>query len=122
MAGRAFRGCRFVKEYLFACDYPRLRVAAFAGSVMVRSLQREDRFLMIKQRGPPVCAVVAIAATRQLIRVGELRPMRVVMTLLAGQRSRLEVDVAKLAFHVWGAMAACAFYSPVRAHQCEFRR
>ena len=82
MTGGAFFGCGFVEEHGLAFDGPRQLVASFAANVLVRSLQRKrGPLLMIKKRGLPLCAVVALGAGCESA-LGELPAVDVLVTLL----------------------------------------
>lgn len=122
MAGGAFCGRWLIKENLFLFHIAELRVASLARRVLVRALQRKDRLLVIEARRTPAARVMAFCTTSNVVRVGELRPMWVVMTLLAGERGGAEIDVQQLALHRRWPMAADALHRFVRPSEVELRR
>lgn len=89
----AFCGGRLIEQHRLIANRLELRMAALARRVLVRPSEREDGLLVIERRWPPPRAVVAVRTLRHAIRVGELRPMWVVVTLLAQQRSFAKIHV-----------------------------
>ncbi len=100
-----------VKENLPVFNCAELHVASLTGRVKVCAPQREDRLLMIKASRAPSARVMALHTARHMIGVCELRPVWVVMTLLAGQRRRAEFHIRQLALHRGRPVAPDAFDS-----------
>lgn len=119
MATRALRRRGLVEKHLFVRYFTELRVAPLAGRVLVCALQRKEGLLVIEVRRPPAVRVVAFRAARHTIGVGELRPMWVVMTLLARCGSGLEIHVHELALHGRRAVAADALNRLVSAGEIK---
>lgn len=121
MASRAFGRCWLVEQYVLALHRAELRVAAFAGRVLVRPLQREQRLLVVEQGGAPAARVMTLGTSRDPVAVGELGPMWVKMTRFALRRRPLEFGVHQGTFHGRGTVASRALHRAVRAGQRKFR-
>lgn len=82
MTGGAFLRSGFVEEHGLAFDGPDQLVAAIAPNVLVCALQREiGPLVMVKKRGLPFCAVVALGAGCDFA-LSELSAVDVFVTLL----------------------------------------
>lgn len=82
VAGGAFLRSRLVEEDGFAFHGTRQLVASFAANVLVCALQREiGPLVMVKQRGLPLCAVVALGAGCEFA-LSELPAVDILVTLL----------------------------------------
>ena len=105
MAGGALLRSRFVEQNRFAIDLAHQLVAIAALHVRVNTLQGEcGAPVVVKERGFPLGAVVALSAGRD-VSSRELLPVRILVTLLAGFGRRLEVDVHHRGFEIRRLMA-----------------
>src|SRR5271165_4988921 len=99
MAGFACSRRRFIKEHLVAANCFFEGVACGTSNILMGAFQRELRLLVIKERGPPLVAVVAcgtvICARAELVRV------RVFVTLGAGSAGTREINMPHRQFHIW---------------------
>ena len=95
-------------------------MARGAAHVLVSAPQREGRpFLVIKERGLPLCAVVALSAVRYVSH-GKLLPVDVFMAVFADSRCRFEVDIDQLGFEIRRLVAVLAGRCAVSSQQREF--
>lgn len=119
MAGRAVLGSGFIEENrLVGYDFGQF-VTVGAPDVLVGTAQGEGGpLLVIKQRGPPFRAVVAVGAGGSFP-FGKLLSVNVLVAVLAKGWGRLEIHVDQLGFEVWRFVAVDAGRRPVCPEQGE---
>lgn len=117
MTGGAFLWTGFIEKHGLAFDHPSQLVAPVATNVLVRALQWKcGPLVMVKQRGLPFCAVVALGAGRYLA-LGKLPAVDVLMTVLTFRGRSFEVHVDQTCFLIGGLVAVHASGGPMRAQQ-----
>lgn len=119
MTGSAVLWGRLVEEHGLAFNGAGQLVAQFTANVVVRPLQRKcSPLVVVKQRGFPLCAAVALGTGRHSA-IGELSAVNVLMAFLTSRRRRFEVHIDQAGFLVGWLMTVHAGGSPMRANQRE---
>ena len=112
---RARRGSGLVEENILPVDGARLGVTRRALHVLMSSLERKVRAVMIEERRTPLVRVVARRAV--IGPCGELVAMRVLVALGAGRRRALELHMHHAPFQVRRSMAFDACHGSMGAGQ-----
>ena len=119
MAGGALRRSWFVEQNRFAIDLPHQLVAIGAFHVRVHTLQGEGGApVVVKERGSPLGAVVALGARRD-VSPRELLAVRIFVALLALFGCGFKVDVHHRGFEIRRLVAIDAGGGAMRAQQRE---
>lgn len=112
---------RLVEENSFCGNDFRQLMALPASHFLMRAAQGERSSLfMVKQRGLPLHAVVALGAAGGFA-TGKLFSMDIRVAILALVGSCFEIGVHQFGFEIRRLVAIDARRGPVRAQQCKLR-
>src|SRR5260370_26619703 len=119
MAIGAAKGGGLVEQYVFPIHFFLLFVTVAARDAFMSALEGELRLLVIKERGLPLVAVVALGAIALL--VGELLAVGIFVAFAASLGSLAEIHVEQGALHIRRLVTIGAFHGTMRADEREFR-